>query len=476
VSDSSQENARTVFRAPDLSTLHAICDPERALVGGKAHPYHVDLSSGRGNCARLQRVTGAMRAAHEVARQTGETPVYQRILLTGHTGTGKSTELSSLTTDLEAAGFHVVRFSAQDEFNLSDVGWSDVLIEVAHQIWDQTLARRQQLLLSLPPGPSLIEAIDRFLERTTVTAVVRHQTELQAEGEVALGGPVWVARLRAAYKSLWKSGSERVREIRRELEPHAEDLHRAINALIGQVERLLQKAGKQGLVVVVDDLEKMRGPRIGSGPHSAVELFVDHARDLQGPNCHIIYTVPLALLYNNNLPDLFPQSQPYVIPMIRVQQRDRTEDSAGTALLEQLLRKRAADLDTLMDPEALLTLIRLSGGHLRDYLRLVRLACNYALDEEKVQVTQDHALAAIIEFSDSTYDRLARGEVDNLKRVAGSQRVAAGQGQLLQNLLVLEYNDGRTWNDIHPCVLELPGIKAELGLGPPRQQPGFRAE
>ena len=55
-------------------------------------------------------------------------------LRTGHVGSGKSTELLRLRSQLETAGFHVVYFDSGNDLEMSDVEVTDILLAIARQI------------------------------------------------------------------------------------------------------------------------------------------------------------------------------------------------------------------------------------------------------------------------------------------------------------------------------------------------------
>ena len=106
--------------ATNLKEFYIACDPETALAGGRTHPYYLDLSPGRHTrsaTVHIRRMLEMEAAAPDGAKRPC------KVLLTGHVGTGKSTELNSLAADLTTDGYFVVRISALDELNIYDLGW-----------------------------------------------------------------------------------------------------------------------------------------------------------------------------------------------------------------------------------------------------------------------------------------------------------------------------------------------------------------
>jgi hypothetical protein len=85
------------------------------------------------------------------------------------------------------------------------------------------------------------------------------------------------------------------------------------------------------------------------------ELFVGTAEMLTGLNCHVIYTVPPALLHSpngTNLARLYGR-QPLMLPMIPVAKQERAEDERGIEKLFEIVRKRldVAGVETAFDAE-----------------------------------------------------------------------------------------------------------------------------
>jgi len=149
--------------------------------------------------------------------------------------------------------------------------------------------------------------------------------------------------------------------------------------------------------------------------------------------------------------------------MVRVHTRERGPDTKGVELMKQLLMKRA-EIDKLADNDALEELILKSGGHVRDLLRLVRAASFEAMDTNPDRITLADARRAITDFADNAYAKMAHEAIPELTEVYQTQHLAKQHGHLAQNLLVMEYRNGESWNDLHPCVLALPRINRALSI------------
>ncbi|MGB7445054.1 MAG: ATP-binding protein, partial [Coleofasciculaceae cyanobacterium] len=62
----------------------------------------------------------------------------------------------------------------------------------------------------------------------------------------------------------------------------------------------LKEQGKQGLVVIVDNLDRIDAQKKSWGRPQQEYLFIDQAEYLQKFNCHLVYTMPLALKFSDD--------------------------------------------------------------------------------------------------------------------------------------------------------------------------------
>jgi hypothetical protein len=134
-------DARELPRTVDAA--YGAVDPDVPLEPGD--PRYVDLNSARGD--------ESLPAF--IARRVRRTPAntWHRQLVTGHRGSGKSTELKCLQGLLDQASFFTVYIDVEETLDLADVEYLDVLVAVARAL-DET-ARAKKLRIS----KKLIEAV-----------------------------------------------------------------------------------------------------------------------------------------------------------------------------------------------------------------------------------------------------------------------------------------------------------------------------
>jgi len=432
-----------------VEDAYGAVDPDVPLEPGD--PCYVDLNSARGDECLPTLI------ARRVRRTPGIT--WHRQLVTGHRGSGKSTELKCLQGLLDRDGFFTVYLDVEETLDLADVEYLDVLVAVARGL-DET-ARARKLRIS----DRLVRAVGDWFAETVLTEEERRDVDLTLETEYGVGLDVKLplfARMMAAITGQIRSGGSARIETRKKLERRLPVLMERLNELVDNVTVQAVKQGYRGLVVIVDSLEKMNLIIMEGGQTNHSLLFVEHAEQLKSLNCHVVYTVPVSLLYNRNLGAAFTNVD--VIPMVKITESDgETPCEAGRDLLFDVVARRM-DVDAVFDcPETLRELVVASGGVVRDLMHLIRYACDYT-DE---RIDGERARRAIGKMV-REYERLIhREDLELLAQVHRERRLpgSAALSRLMYNRLVLPYVNGGRWMDIHPAVAAAPLFRDHSGLG-----------
>jgi energy-coupling factor transporter ATP-binding protein EcfA2 len=431
-----------------VDAAYGAVDPDVPLEPGD--PRYVDLNSARGD--------ESLPAL--IARRIRRTPAtaWHRQLVTGHRGSGKSTELKCLQGLLDEARFFTVYLDIEQTLDLADVEYLDVLVAVARAL-DET-ARAKKLRVS----DKLVKAVGDWFAETVLTEEERREVDLTLKTEYGVGLNVKMplfARMMAAVTGQIRSGGSAREETRRKLEQRLPVLMERLNELVDNVTVRAVKKGYTGLVVIVDSLEKMHLTFQEEGHTSHSLLFVEHSEQLKALRCHVVYTVPISLLYNRNLGMAFTNVD--VIPMVKITEDDgQTPCQAGRGLLFEVVARRM-DVDTIFDqPETLRELVAASGGVVRDLMHLLRYACDYT-DERIDGESAQRAITKLVR----EYERLIhREDLELLAQVHRERRLpgSAALSRLMFNRLVLPYVNGERWMDIHPAVAVAPLFQEHFGV------------
>jgi len=294
------------------------------------------------------------------------------------------------------------------------------------------------------------------------------EAELESKFKIGAEIPFFLKAL-LGLKAYIRSGTEEVREIRHELERRATTLLSDVNLYIDDLQRQLRRNGYKGLIILVDGLEKLilRPLVEGEGRNITSHnlLFIEQSEFLKSPRCHIVYTVPISLLAEENIAQVFPDD-PVVIPMVEVYNKPLEEylplkeNPQGIDLLCEVVGRRI-DVDKVFKDEIILKKLCIeSGGHIRDFLRLVRYACRYSKGDEIDENAANRAISAL----SMEYDYLVKdADIKKLVKVEREKRLPSDMeyAHLPYHLLVLEYrsSEGEKWAMVNPLVKRLSKFK-----------------
>lgn len=419
------------------------CNPSKTLdlSNTQDQPYYIDFSAVRGG-------TVVEALERTITRLSPDDPTCQ--LFSGHIGCGKSTELLRLKANLEDQGFQVVYFESSRDLDMADVSVTDILLAIAHSVSERLEGDGFQFKAGY--FSNLFSEVKTFLQTPV---------ELDAEAELSVG----IAKITARTKD-----NPRLREqLKQSLEPRTEGLLRAINEeIIDRANRELKCRGKQGLVVIVDNLDRIAPSKITPTRSLPEHLFIDRGSQLRRLNCHMVYTIPLDLVFSNDYQTLKNRLgggvAPTILPMIPVKNRDGSEHEEGMALLRQLLlarafphvapNKRLALIPEVFDNISTLDrLCRVSGGHVRNLLGLL-YTC---LRHEDPPINKNCAERVIRSYQDDILLALENHEWKSIFQVLNEQNLSGEKEYqlLLRSMFVFEYQDAQgRWFGLNPALRE----------------------
>jgi len=400
-------------------------------------------------------------------------------LFTGHIGCGKSTELLRLQVELEAADFHVVYFESSEDLEITDVDIADVFLAIASRI-SKSL---DKIILEEPKKfQELLQGAWNILN-SEVTGV-KGKIGDKEFGVNVDGQKLSLSLGIGEITTKMKSDSTLRTKINQYLAPQKTNLLQAINQeLLEPAIAKLKQQGKNGLVVIVDNLDRIENTIKPWSRTQQEYIFVDQGEFLTKLNCHIIYTMPLALKFSNEygiLTARFPQ-EPKILPMVPVKYSDGRIHERGLALMRQMILARAFPnlapedrlnkVNEIFDvPETLDRLCQVSGGHVRDILKLL----NPWIMKDKKFPLQSNTLEQIIRDRRNEMSlTISDEEWELLRRVKETQHVSDDKGyqKLIRSRFVFEYRDKQDkrqlWFDVNPILAEsdklsesgFPGLK-----------------
>jgi hypothetical protein len=424
-----------------LTNLYNAFDPFYPLPAGD--PQYVDCREVRGDGDIIEDLGRKIKLSQRMTCQ----------LYAGHRGAGKSTELLRLQEYLQTQGCFVVYFAADDQdINPEDTEYTDILLACTRHLLES--------LRNANSKPLRDWMRDRWEDVKDLALTEVSFETLSLESQIAQ-----FAKLTANVRTV----PSLRQQIRDKINPHTTTLIDALNEFIGDAKKNLPDKPSQ-LAVIADNLDRIV-PFSQDGKRSNLdEIFLDRTEQLKALDCHVIYTIPISMVYSNRATELINNyNDPQVLPMIMVQNPDGSTNEAGLAKIKELIEKRVKkvnpnqSLETgLFDsPETLERLCLMSGGHVRNLLLMMQEAITRT---EELPITAKAAQRAITQARDVYRRTPEEGEWQILAKVSQTQRILNDEQHrnLLFSRCILEYRyydeegEMQPWYDVHPLI---KGIK-----------------
>ncbi|NEO84886.1 MAG: ATP-binding protein [Spirulina sp. SIO3F2] len=423
-----------------LKALFNSFKPDAPLKPGD--PRYVDFQAVRGDEDILTELGGYILS--------DESNTYR--LYSGHRGSGKSTELRRLAKHLEDEGCVVVYFAAATDdagdLSFQDTQYQDILLSCTRQLLDKLAGRADD------------KPLQDWLHKRWQQLRDLALTEVELQGLTLTTAIPMFAKITATVR---KEPTKR-EEIRKLVEANTESLVEALNAFIRSAK---QDSGKR-VVVIADNLDRIALIQTEGKPTNLEEIFINRSELMKSLDCHVVYTVPIALLYSKSASDLQDiYGKPQILPMVMMQERESGDPvEEGMEQLRVAIARRVEQVcDRPLVPEvfesdAVLNLLCFScGGHLRDLMHMARDAVNLT---PQLPITAKQVKRAIAKFRPAYLAALSENEWPLLLEVHKTKRklndVDGKYHSLLARRCILEYRffdeDAEivTWYDVHPLI------------------------
>jgi hypothetical protein len=440
--------------AVELSSLYSDFDPLPLPPGD---PRYVDTTVERNVPTLLTSLNLALMG--DKARS---------ILFTGLTGDGKTTTLNYVRNQQEIGGRFVAYGQALVDVDIDPSFSFEDLVIFLLGVTDRTL----------------IKVLDKTIQEPWYKRIWNEFCDV-ANLPISLRGLEIHLGPFGKIMGVLKDSPSAKQAIRNGLREASASLVQMANDYLGHARQSIKEAGRGGLVVILDDMEKLpgKGP---SGKPLDEELFVDRAAQVRSLDCEVIYTIRLSTYraHSEELPILY--GAPIFVPMLPPRDRDGKNiprslqrmreivalriayaDGKLSGELKQLKAARAQALKEDHVNQAIASafesidvadsLCLASGGHMRELMLLVQASIVQAITANQPKIRQADVDAAVLAF-----DPFRRSEAEeytaDLRRIRETKSITGlkreVQSALLSRRLVHEYFDHSLWYDICPLVAQ----------------------
>ena len=392
-----------------------------------------------------QKVLGKLR--REVSYSSDDA----KLIFTGHRGCGKSTLLGEFAQQMrDRQNLFVVGFSIADMVEMSDVNHVNILYAVAVRLMEKAIEEK----VAIPE--EIKETLTGWFTKTKSKTYNK-----QIQEQLSIGANLF---------DFFSGKLQTEKAFREEIK---ETYQNSVSDLASQIDRIaaaIQVAAEQEVLVVIDDLDKLDLPLVRA-------IFQDNINSLYLPNIRIVFTIPIAVIRETKLmATLTGRSKVIQLPVTKFFHREdaHTPDAApieeNVAMLEALLAKRIPA--ELIEPDAMRELVLLSGGVLREMVRLGQECCrecllllDTAMDEEDAseiaavminrEILQKAARNLRIEFARPLGQKLQMALKQTYENFKPEDANSEDFLELLHGLYVLEYENDQLWYDLHPLIQDL---------------------
>jgi len=442
-------------QAKDLSEIHQSCRPE-PLRRDQLEQFYVDTAE-----ARDPVVSRRDEMRKRLERNVDENT---KLLLAGHVGCGKSTELVKLADEMKDS-FFTVPFDVLAECNPSHVPVEDVLVVTMERVL--SACKEAGLEAEMGSADKTLQEIHRWFAEELHIDETEREAGVEAEAGVDASGS-WFGRalgLLAKVKGSIRRAEKGIHRMTQEEPRRLGALVVRCNLLLKEAKQVLHTRGRR-LLVVVEGLDKINLT-------DSRRIFLQQPTVLADLDTSLICTVPIFLRHSPQTGAMDAYFECVDLPMIKVQDFDGSPCEEGRRIVSEIIHRRVAS--SLVEPDALTMLIDKSGGVLRDVFAALIIAAEAAesLSERGQQepvIRSDNVRYALnrrkneYARSISVLDlpegwQLEIGELyDRLRELAGEpvRNVPSDNATrvLLWARAILEYN-GEQWYCVHPLVREL---------------------
>lgn len=356
-------------------------------------------------------------------------------LFTGFRGTGKTTALRRLESELVRAEYKVVFLDIEDYLNPSTpLDVSDFFAALGGGFGEAMAA--PQLLGDSPTRRDPWSWLADFVQQPLLSLSRRPS------------GEELKTKLRSHTSPLWRGNDSLATKTR------------AVIAKWGS--ELKERYGETTeVVLIVDSIDHMRGTFRNANmvlQQSAAVFFSEYPNRLRLPSMHVVYTVPFHLKLRSYGAFLHDFGAVHSLPAVKVCDVQGVIHVRGVKALETLIAKRI-DSSRLLGNEAQVEKVILSsGGNVRELVRILHDVIRRAPAFPASAQVVDDAIGNVRNARLS----LINQDVVSLARIAHNHDLVIERQNDVHDVsrwddahLVLQYRDGRDWYDVHPLIRDV---------------------
>ena len=347
-----------------------------------------------------------------------------------------------MTERLLEHGYHVKTVKCGMDLDLFNIVYSDLFIlmgEALLEIADE---------LECEIEKHVLEDIENFWDEGSETITSQEVGAVSAEMGISVenkGILSGILKIFAKIKTDLRYNEETRKEYRKKISIRSSEWIK----ILGYVAEIItKKANGKPPIIIFEDLDKLN-------PEDAWKVFYNYAAILSGMMFPVIYTFPIGLSYDTRFSAMEGYFITKTLPMIKIETIENQPFENGIHIITEIVKKRAR-LD-LFEDNVLDTLIRFTGGSLRDLFHAIHSSTKRAERRDSQTVSMEDAERALEELKTSLTRRIEKKDYDFLLNIYNGNKELIEDKDILLKMLqasvVLEYN-GKRWHNVHPLVVK----------------------
>jgi hypothetical protein len=412
------------------------------------HEFYTDFADVRGDFEdrtiyKVLNVNPETMTFNSEVNQNNKTLLF----LAGMRGSGKTSELAKIAKKLHKPDcFFCVVCNIDEGLDVNDMEYMDILIFQIERLFEEI--KESGVKLETPIIESLQQWFSQRIEE--VNKVIKREGGFEVE--VKAGTPTLLSFLgiTAKIKANLLGSKENAQKIRTVLKNNFSDFALKINEFIEYVNTMLRRnhTAKE-ILFIIDGLEKTASLDIRK------KIIIEEINRLRQIRTNTIFTLPIELMPETLKLKAF--STVISFPYIKIKEKDDTLVEKAIERFMTFTYKRI-DEQLFDSRDTVREAILYGGGSLREYLRVLEYA-NLFADAGKKVIDRVALNKGVKKLAAQTSQYITQADLENLKvlKEANKNGTPIPYGiqwqDLLENLIVLEYNDG-TYKRVNPLVEE----------------------
>ena len=358
----------------------------------------------------------------------------QRVFLSGHRGTGKTTELLKLRNEINKTNCFLTVFCdvSNEELDINNIDFVDVVIFMLEQL--VKVLNDKNIKVDSADVESFYEwysqRIVEINEKTDASATI------ETEASMSVGIPS-LFKLLTKTKAKLSASQDTKDTIRRIFTNKFSDFSIKFNEFILNIKETIKKENlAKDLLFIVDGFEK-----IGT-LEDRRKILIDNANKFVEIKSNMVIALPIELF--SEVATLSNFSTPISFPLI-------TLDEKGIEKFKKFIYKRVNE-NLFEDSTTVENIIKYGAGSPRETLKIIEES--YIAAEGEV-IDDTSVIDAKNKISNEIVNYLTAEELEVLKEMKEKSitSYSPALASLMVKKVVLEYSDGST-KKINPIILE----------------------